>query len=151
MAGAIDNPSRRALLGAALGLPLVGSACAVEAAAPLHHSPAADGPPPRPGEDRWRRALAAYRAAEAAVRAEERRTAGASMEEEAAREEVYGAALDAMYAALRRLLTARAPDLAAFATKIVLAIDHEAGTLAGGEACLAAIRREAVRLLGLSR
>jgi hypothetical protein len=99
-------------------------------------------------DGRWGRALAAYRAAEAGVREEERRTAGLSMEEEAAREEIYGAQLDALYATLRRLLKVPAPDVGALAAKIELMIDHEVATLTGGEACLAAIRRDARRLAG---
>ena len=75
MRGSADNPSRRALLGAAVALPLLGGEAAARVAGPLHHSPSANGPPPRPGEDLWRRRLAAYRAAEAMVGEVERRTA----------------------------------------------------------------------------
>jgi hypothetical protein len=48
--------------------------------------------------------------------------------------------------ALARLLTAPAPDVAALGRKIVLAVDHDAATLARGEACLAALRKDALRL-----
>jgi hypothetical protein len=41
----------------------------------------------------------------------------------------------------------RAPDLAALALKIELAIDEEVGSLAGGEACLAALKRDVRRLM----
>jgi len=34
----------------------------------------------------------------------------------------------------------------ALAVKVVLAVDHEVATLAGGEACMAALKRDAVRL-----
>jgi hypothetical protein len=165
MAGAQLNPSRRALLGAALGfpfLPLDGGGQEGVALGPGAGSEARrftsaatpSLPSPIEGEGNWGRALAAYRAAQAAVRAEERVTAGASAEEEAAREEVYGARLDAMYDApstllrtgLRRLLRVAAPDVGALAVKIDLMIDHEAATLTGGDACLAAIRRDARRL-----
>ncbi len=74
-------------------------------------------------------------------------TAGASAEVQGALEEVYGDCLDALYAALRRLLVVPAPDFAAFAVKIELAIDHDVATLDGGEACLAFVRCEARRLL----
>ena len=47
-----------------------------------------------------------------------------------------------MYDALRRLLRARAPDLAAVGVKMDLVVRHEVGTLTGGERCLAAIRRD---------
>ena len=73
-------------------------------------------------------------------------TAGAPWEEQAAIEEAYGDRLDAMYAALRKLMRLRAPDLAALATKVVLAVDHEVGTLTGGEACMATLKRDALRL-----
>ena len=161
MAGAIDNPSRRALLGAALGFPLlpldgggqVGVAVRPGAVSEGPHSTSAATPPltpPHRGEGEWRRALAAWRAAEAAVRAEERATAGCTAEAEAAREEIYGGLLDGMYAALRRLMRVAAPDLAAFAVKFELAIAHEVATLNGGEACLAAMRRDVRRLAGLA-
>jgi hypothetical protein len=51
-----------------------------------------------------------------------------------------------MYAALRRLLRAPAPDLAALGRKIVLAVDHEVATLWRGEACMVAVKRDALRL-----
>jgi hypothetical protein len=73
-------------------------------------------------------------------------TAGAPWEEQAAIEEGFGDRLDAMYDALRRLMRLRAPDLAALTTKIVLAVDHEVATRAGGEGCMATLKRDAVRL-----
>lgn len=94
----------------------------------------------------WERAFAAYRVAEAEMRACEALTAGAPWEQQGAIEEAYGDRLDAMYAALRKLMRLRAPDLPALATKIVLAVDHEVGTLTGGEACMAALKRDALRL-----
>lgn len=133
MAVAQHKPSRRALLGAAVALPLLGRAGAIAVAA---------NPEP------WRRALAAFEAAEAELRAFERQTAGAPWEEQEAIEEGYGDRLGAMYAALRRLLRLPAPDIPALATKIALAVDHEVGTLDGGEACLAALKRDARRLAG---
>jgi hypothetical protein len=149
MSVAEHNPSRRALLGAAAMLPLMGGSDGADAAPrPLHHSPAANGPPPRSGEDLWRRLLAEFRGASAAVAECERRTAGAPWAAQAAIEEEYGGRLDALYAALRRLLRAPAPDLAALAMKIELVIDHEVATLNGGEACLAALRRDARRFAG---
>jgi hypothetical protein len=50
-------------------------------------------------------------------------------------------------AALLRLMKVRAPDLAALALKIELAIDQEVGSLTGGEACLAALKRDVRRLM----
>jgi hypothetical protein len=40
----------------------------------------------------------------------------------------------------------RAPDLPALARKIALVVDREVGTLAGGEACLETLKRDARRL-----
>ena len=166
MAAGQHNPSRRALLGAAVALPLIGGGdVAVLARGPLHQpSPRATaGPPsfalrcsnvprtssaprPRPGEDLWQGALARYERAAEALAEVERRTAGAPWAEQAAVEEEYGDLLDGLYAALRRLLWLPAPDLPALAVKIELIVAHEVATLNGGGACLAALRRDARRL-----
>ena len=74
-------------------------------------------------------------------------TAGGTAEEEEALQEVYDARLEDHSAALRRLMKVRAPDLAALALKIELAIDEEVGSLTGGEACLAAVKRDVRRLM----
>jgi hypothetical protein len=151
MSVAEHNHSRRALLGAAVALPLLGSEAVARVAGPLHQpSPKATaGPPPRPGEDLWRRRLAEYRVAEATVAEVERCTAGAPWEEQDAVEEEYGNALDGLYAALRRLFRVPAPDVAALAVKIEIVVAHEVATLNEGEACMAALRRDARRLAGL--
>ena len=141
MAAGQHNPSRRALLGAAVGFPLLPGVA--EAQGPLHH--ASHGPPPRTGEE-WVRALATYRTAEAGVRGFERATAGSSFEEAARLEGHYGDLGDAMYSALRRLLRAPAPGVGALAVKIGLVVEHEVGTLEGGEACFAALQADALRL-----
>ena len=146
------NPSRRALLGAAFALPFVGHANARSAAAtsPLHH--ASHGPPPRLGEDRaWRLAAVALEQAEAALREVERRSAGASHAEQLALEEPFGDRLDELYAAIRRLMGVPAPDVAALAAKICLAVDHEIVELRGGAACMAALKRDALRLAEIGR
>jgi hypothetical protein len=98
-------------------------------------------------EEKWQRALARFKAAEAEVRAVERATAGGMAEEEEALQEVYDARLGEHSAALLRLMKVRAPDLAALAVKIELAIDEEVGTLTGGEFCLAALKRDVRRLM----
>ena len=141
MAGATDNPSRRAVLGAAVAIPMI--AASVPAQGPLHR--VSPGPPPRPGED-WERALAAYRAAEGAVEEAGRVCAAASREEIGAAEDAFGDRLEALYAALRRLLTVPAPDLGALLVKVEAAFEHEIGTLAGCEAGIAAVREDALRL-----
>ncbi|HEY7811192.1 MAG TPA: hypothetical protein VIA98_12535 [Allosphingosinicella sp.] len=142
MAGADLNVSRRALLGAACLAPVL------SAAAPFGHdglapastrsweigSAPADQKNARRAE-RWAAALAAFRAAEGAMRA------GRS-----ASDARFDRLSDRYYAATRRLLRAPAPDIAALARKLELAIDEEVFTLSGGEACLAAMRRDARRL-----
>ena len=98
-------------------------------------------------EEKWQRALARLKAAEADVRAVARLTAGGSAEEEEALQGDYDARLGEHTAAMVRLMKVRAPDLAALALKIELAIDEEVGTLTGGEPCLAAVKRDVRRLM----
>ena len=141
MAAGQLNRSRRALLGAAVGLPLVARAAPGEGRGSLHDGARASG-------EEWARALGAFRAAEAALRAVAQASAGGSFEAEEALEGEYDRALDAHHAALRRLLSLPAPDLAALAVKIALTIDHEVATLSGAAACPAALRRDAQRLAG---
>jgi hypothetical protein len=76
--------------------------------------------------------------------------AGLPFAEAQALQGAYDARSDAFYHALRRLLKAPAPDAAALGVKIVLAIDHDVGTLAGGAACLKVVRRDAIRIFGHS-
>jgi hypothetical protein len=133
--------SRRAVLGAAVALPALQHESGAGAPPPASPSPCRGG-----ATTPWLRALAAYCAAEAEIRAYEKLTSGAPWEEQAAIEEAYGVRLDAMHDAMRRLMRLRAPDLPALATKIVLAVDHEVATLNGGEACMATLRRDALRL-----
>lgn len=155
------NPSRRALLGAAVALPVLSFETGLRQAQPLlrmsvgetSENPRSTSsstptlPSPLKGEERWARALARFEAAEAAAAALEGRE-GATHAEQHALEEAYGERLDVMYAMLRRLMRAPAPDLGALGRKIVLAVDHEVGTLWRGEACMAAVRRDALRLCG---
>jgi hypothetical protein len=98
-------------------------------------------------DEAWRRALARLKAAEAEMRAVERATAGGTAEEEEALEEVYLERVGDYLEALRKVMRVRAPDLAALALKIELAIDEEVGTLSGGELCLAAVKRDVRRLM----
>jgi len=122
MAAAQHNPTRRALLGAALGVPLSVGTGAAEARGPLHQ--ASPGPPPRPGEELWADALGAFRAAEAEVRRIEAATAGRSADEEEAWLPRHEAACDAMGDALARAIAAPAPDFSAFAAKLELLFAH---------------------------
>lgn len=66
--------------------------------------------------------------------------------DQGAQDDAFGDRLGAFYAALRRLLRTPAPDFEALTVKIVLAVDHEIGTLTGGERCLAALKADARRL-----
>jgi len=84
---------------------------------------------------RWDRALARFRNAEAAL-------AGV----QGADDEIFGRVLGRFNHMLRRLLRAPAPDPAAFSAKLSLAIEQEIWELTGGEACLAALKRDATRL-----
>jgi hypothetical protein len=137
MAAADHNPTRRALLGAAVGLPLSLGTGAAEARGPLHQPPpghaevrtAAGSPPgslgiPRPGEEQWAGALVAFRAAQAEVRRIEAATAGRSAEEEEAWLPAHDFACAAMDDALAALLAAPAPNLPALAAKLELLLAH---------------------------
>jgi hypothetical protein len=65
-------------------------------------------------------------------------------------EDLYDRLLGRFGTALRRLLTTPAPDLPAFVLKLELAIDQDAATLTGGEASMAALKRDARRLARLA-
>jgi hypothetical protein len=108
-------------------------------------APDSPASPARAGPD-WKRALTRYRAAEAEVRAFERETSGAPWAEQHSIEERHGALTDRLYDELRLLLRTPAPDVAALSVKLDLVVEHEVGTLSGGEDCLAALRRDAQAL-----
>ena len=74
------------------------------------------------------------------------RAGSLSFADQAALDDAFGDRLGAFYAALRRLLSTPAPDFDALATKIALAVDHEIGSLTGGDQCLAALKADARRL-----
>jgi hypothetical protein len=159
MAAGEHNPSRRALLGAAVGLPLlpldgggrVGVDCdigkgAFEAEPGSTLTPTL--PSPIEGEGTWSRALAEPEAAEAEMEAFQRRTAGAPWEEQEAVERGMEERLDLLEPALLRLVRMPAPDLPALATKIALVAHYHVGEMTGGEGCLALLERDARRLAG---
>lgn len=139
------NPSRRALLGAAVGFPLIPLDVA-EAGGPLRH--VSHGSPPRSGEE-WAQAIGAFEAARAEVRAIEAATAGGLVEEEEALMPAHDSACDAMDSALGRVMRAPAPDLAAFAMKLGLFFGHELEPHSVDEAVAAAVLGDARRLAGL--
>lgn len=144
MADGQHNPSRRALLGGALGFPLLGGAGGEGAPPPGYaRSPS----PANAGED-WSRALHTFRSAEAEVRTMERATVGGSAEEEEVWLPAYEARLDALGASVRRVMLAAAPDFAAFASKLELFFGHEIEPHSVDEEVLWAIRADARRLAG---
>ncbi len=71
---------------------------------------------------------------------------GRSSEAQDVLDEAFSDHVVACNAALRRLLREPAPDRAALALKIELAIDHEIAPLGGGERWLAVLKQDARRL-----
>lgn len=167
MVAARHNPTRRALLGAAVFAPVL--------AVPI--TGVAD-PAKGAGWRQWDRALAALREAEAAVAAyrardylpaheihravrgrwpiphdftadpEARAAVSASLAEFQPFEDRLNALDSVRDAAMKRLLRTPAPDLPALALKIELTVDEEVATLAGGERCLVALKADGWRLAG---
>jgi hypothetical protein len=131
MAVAELNVSRRALLGAVFAVPFIPAGGTVHACA--GSSPRRG---PGPSQTNWNGALARFRRAEAVL----------SAHAHDPDEDRYDALNGAFNRAPRRLLRTPAPDLPALSTKIDLAVDHEVAELTGGEACLAALARDARRL-----
>ncbi|HMG48684.1 MAG TPA: hypothetical protein VK614_14645 [Allosphingosinicella sp.] len=135
MAAREHRVSRRVLLGAA---------CAVLSLAegPAHPEPGRRIPSSaHTGHERWNRALTRFRRAQSIIDA-------AVHEPDQDR---YDTLLDTFTAALRRLLRTPAPDLPALALKIELAIDQAAWESTGGEASMAALKRDARRLAARER
>ena len=147
MAAARHNLTRRALLGAGAAAPLALAASAASA------SPAAACPERsrRASRRRWNRALAAFGEAQAALDAfwdwqdslpAERR----EWPQVQPLERRFGELDDVRLARLRRLLRLPAPDLAALALKLELAVADQAWELTDCESCLAAAAADARRL-----
>ena len=137
MAVAELNVSRRALLGAAFAVPL--SRHPGLDPGPTFPSPS----PPRRwtpdqvrGDENWTRNLDLLRRAEAKLKA-------LAHEPD---EDLFDNANAVFNHALKKLVRTPAPDLPALALKIDLAVDHEVAELTGGEACLAALKRDAHRI-----
>ena len=165
MAAPTHNPSRRALLGAAVGLsfdtglrqaqPLLrmsgegGAHCRHCERSEAIQTPAPAGLPRRSAprnDEAWTRALAGFEEAEAELRAFEGRTAGAPWDEQEAVERGMEERLDVLEPALLRLVLLPAPDLPALATKIALVAEYQVVEITGGEGCLAVLERDARRL-----
>jgi hypothetical protein len=83
--------------------------------------------------------------AEAAMLALERETAGLSFEAAEAVQGVYDARSEAWEAALGRAFGVPAPDVGAFAAKVVWAVDLGVAEFGEGPVWLAALRADAVR------
>ncbi len=150
MAAAQLKRTRREVLGAAMALPVavVAGTSPALCAGPSTALRAVPLPHRCGGGSKWDALAAALEQALAAVREAERRSAGLSFAEAEAFQDEYDRRCSAFERALRRLLRAPAPDVAAFGEKVVLAIDHDVATLAGWEACLAALRRDALQIIG---
>jgi hypothetical protein len=136
MAAGRHNLSRRAVLGVCVGAPALIDGGAAAATAP---------------RDRWTRALAAFRRAEArlaAFRQAEAQLPPAARAFPACEplEERFNDLECARLDALRRLLRAPAPDFPALARKIELTIDDQAWELTDSEPFLAALKTDARRL-----
>jgi hypothetical protein len=125
-----DEVTRRALLGAALGVPLISDRRGASIV---------------PNE--FDAALSTFHTAQAEVRRIEAATAGRSAAEEEAWLPRHDAACEAMEDALARTLAAPAPDLPAFAAKLDLFFAHAIEPGAIDDDVAAAILVDAGRLL----
>jgi hypothetical protein len=147
MAAAQLSLTRRALLAGACAVPVLGSGAPPASSRRRPGSPGdpLGAPSPQdPGlrrddEVRWRKALARFRAAEAALAAAEKGP-----------EEVYDRLGARCHAAHLRLLRTPAPDVAALAIKLDLALYDRAVEFTGDAAALKAIKRDARRLAASS-
>ncbi len=153
------NLTRRALLGAGVGACATGDMYSLHVPISQAGAGAAGGGhvqvhvPSRFAalHRRWHRALAAYRRAEARLEALRRHIDGLPPAQRAFPacepvEDRYDDLESARLARLRRLLAAPAPDLAALALKIELAIDDQAWELSSAQTSLAALKSDARRL-----
>jgi hypothetical protein len=125
--------SRREVLGAACAIALAGHSREVAEWGQLRVTvPSGD-------DDKWRRAVARFRAAEAAL--------GAA---QGAEDFLFDRVLGRFNRALAHLLRTPAPDIAALAGKLDLLLAHEVWELDFAQPCIAALRRDAGRLAGLN-
>jgi len=151
MAAADLNPSRREVLGAAFVAPVLLRHPGLDPGSTFFLSPASEEERWMPdrarhdeGDDagnsfavaKWDRALLRFRHAEAALAALE---GGPD-------EDAFGRAHDRFNAALRRLLAVPAPDVAALATKLEIAVAAELADLTYAPPALAHLAEDARRL-----
>lgn len=161
MASREHSFSRRALLGAAVAVPLLpltepaqgfggGASPPAVPLQPMHPPPA---PPCVQEGEAWSEIFRAYRRAEAVMeRFQEASSAKAygpgrrPFDEQEALDARFGEIVDVADGAMLALLRAPAPDLEALAVKIALISDHLVWELEGGEDCLAWLEADARRL-----
>jgi hypothetical protein len=134
MAAREHRVSRRVLLGAACALPAT-LAAGLPSSFPRKRE-SSWIPDQVRDDEKWQGALTRFRRAQSVLDA-------AAHEPD---EDLYDAINGAFHNALRRLLRTPAPDLRALSLKIDLAVDQAAWELTGGEACMAALKRDARRL-----
>jgi hypothetical protein len=155
MASREHSFTRRALLGAAVAVPVAAGVGGSDAARPSPPAASRRAPPlpQRAGEEKWAAALAAYREARAAQErfdlATREGAAGArgrSFAEQRKLDDRFGDYLVATCNAVRRLMRTPAPDLAALGVKIVPVVDERGWELIGGERCMAVLKADARRL-----
>ncbi len=131
---------RRTLLAAACAAPLVRhpglGPGPRNTAAIQSHTAASLGPGLRRDDEEWRKTLARFRSAESSL---------AALEGDPD-EDAYGRAHDRFNLALRRLLAAPAPDVAALATKLETAVAAELADLTYAPPSLAPLAEDARRL-----
>ena len=144
MAAGRHNLTRRALLGAVVGVPVLLG----DGVAPALGAGSAQAADPRRS---WERALAAFQSAEARLAAQRAFEAGLPAQLRAfpfseELDERFNDLECARLAALRRLLQIPAADLRTLSLKVDLVVDEDVASLTGGERCLAVVKADARRL-----
>lgn len=156
MASREHSLTRRALLGAAVAVPVAAAAGRQDFALPPPTPSATNG---KSALRAWTVALAAFCWAEAELKACGQRTSrasagpqGRSFEEQEALDDSYGEQVSAFDSAMLTLLQAPAPNLEGVAVKIGLIGRHRVLELDGGDDCLlwleADVRRLALEVRG---
>jgi len=137
--------TRRDVLAGAVGAAVLPSPC----------RPADGCPSPLEGEGlerEWDAALAALRRAEEEIAAFKRvEPKGLSFAVQWALDEAFSDLVCAQNRAVERVLLAAAPDWGALAFKLGVAVDEQAWELEAGEAGMALLRADALRLCGADR
>ncbi|HEX6374452.1 MAG TPA: hypothetical protein VFZ91_01900 [Allosphingosinicella sp.] len=153
MASKEHSCTRRAVLGAAVAVPVAAGIGAGSSSARPSPPTALRRAPPLPqkaGEGKWKKALRAFRCAVIAKdRFEEASSAKAfgpgrrSFDAQEALDERFAGFVNAADSAMLRLLGTPAPDVGALAVKTALIADHQVWEISGGEDCLAWLEADA--------